>query len=63
MYSPARLMGFLFELCQLHSYSLPFKGKGTLEAEQRARVGMGQRKRFDPTPIPTFPLKGKGFHW
>ena len=38
--------------------SLPFKGKGTLEAEQRARVGMGLA-RCHPTPIPTFPLKGK----
>jgi hypothetical protein len=37
--------------------SFPFKGKGTLEAEQGARVGMGWC--FDPTLIPAFPLKGK----
>jgi hypothetical protein len=32
--------------------SLPFKG--------RVRVGMGF-SIADPTPIPTFPLRGKGF--
>ena len=39
-------------------YSLPFKGKGTLEAEQMARVGM-RSTAICPTPIPTFPLKEK----
>ena len=41
--------------------SLPFKG--------RVGVGMGWdlggnvASRIDPTPIPTFPLKGKEFSW
>src|SRR5262245_48466176 len=39
-------------LCHEKFNSLPFKG--------RVRVGMGQRSS-NPTPIPTFPLRGKGF--
>ena len=33
---------------------MPFKG--------RARVGMGGGQIY-PTPVPAFPLKGKGFLW
>ena len=41
----------LIVLCYKTS-SLPFKGKGTLEAEQRVRVGMGRYCRYYPIPIP-----------
>ena len=37
--------------------SLPFKGKGTLEAEQRVRVGMGAAPQ--PHPLPSLLLRFK----
>ena len=46
-------------------YSLHFRGKGTLEAEQRVRVGVGSF----PHPPPSCPLatpsalKGEGYRW
>jgi hypothetical protein len=40
-------------------YFLPFKGKGTLEAEQRARVGMGPATII-PHPHPNLPPEGEG---
>jgi hypothetical protein len=43
-----------------HIYSLPFTGKGTLEAEQRARVGMGCERR--PHPHPRLPPEGIGIY-
>ena len=50
-----RLLGLYYKIG-----SLPFKGKGTLEAEQRVRVGMGWHWRYSPIPIPAFPLEGEG---